>query len=358
MSVTLDRPATTEPTAQHALDVVRRARRAPLRHHRRLLAGLVLALVGAFAARVLLGDFTITIPDFFRMLTGTDIPVASFVLRESKLPSAVAGVLAGLAFGVAGSIYQTMLRNPLASPDVLGVTIGASAAALTSSVVFGWQGSAMSAAALAGGLFVAASIQVIGGRGATASHRMVLIGLGLAAALTSLIQWLLMNANIYQAQDALVWLTGSLNSPAWSGIAVLAVVCAVGLPVAAYGSRSLRLFELGPDAAAGLGLRVGPTRTVLLLVGVVLTATAASVTGPIAFVSLLSGPIARRLYGGRHSVVLAGLVGGIVVVASDYIARYLLPSGAVPVGVVTGAIGAPFLIFLLVSTRSVVKERP
>ncbi len=348
---------TTTTTTARTTTTLRTLRRRRRLRYSATVAACLLVLLGAFAARVLLGDFTITVPDFFRIITGTDIPVASFVLRESKLPAAVAGVLAGLAFGVAGSIYQTMLRNPLASPDVLGVTVGASAAALSSSVLLGWQGGAMSAAALAGGVAVALLIQLVGGRGAAASHRMVLIGLGLAAALTSLIQWLLMSANIYQAQDALVWLTGSLNSPAWSGITVLAVVCAIGVPIAAYASRSLRLFELGPDVAAGLGLRVGPVRGLLLLVGVVLTATAASVTGPIAFVSLLSGPIARRLLGGRHSVLLAGLVGGIVVVGADYVARYLLPSGAVPVGVVTGAIGAPFLIFLLVSTRSG-KEQP
>ena len=110
--------------------MVRTARRRPARRHRLVIGGLSLVLFGAFAARVLLGDFTFTIPDFFRILFGEEIPGASFILMESKLPRAVLGVLVGVAFGVGGAIFQTTLRNPLASPDIIGVSLGASAAAV------------------------------------------------------------------------------------------------------------------------------------------------------------------------------------------------------------------------------------
>lgn len=333
-----------------ALAVVARTRS---RVRRRFLIAVLassVVMIGLLAARILLGDFTITIPDFFRIIGGTDIPVASFMVLESKLPAALAGALAGVAFGAAGSTFQTMLRNPLASPDVLGVTLGASAGALGSSILFGWSGTAMSLAALCGSLGVALLIHLVGGRGDTASHRMILIGLGVAAALQSVIQWLLMRANIYQAQDAMVWLTGSLNSPSWSGITRLAVVLVVTLPLALALGRSLRLVELGTEAATGLGANVTRTRLALMGIAVLMTATAASVTGPIAFVSLLAGPIARRLNAGRPSIPLAAVVGACIVVGADYLANYMVP-GDLPVGVLTGIAGAPFLLYLLISTR-------
>lgn len=333
--------------ATPALKAVAAARTRVRRRLSVALATAAFALLGLLAARVLLGDYTVTIPDFFRIVTGTDIPVAGFMVMESKLPAALAGALAGVAFGAAGSIFQTMLRNPLASPDVLGVSLGASAGALGSSVLLGWSGTPMSLAALVGSLVVALLIHLVGGRGATASHRMILIGLGISAALQSLIQWLLMRSNIHQAQDAMVWLTGSLNSPAWSGIARLTIVLAVGLPVAAVLARPLRLIELGAEAATALGAAAGRTRLALMAVAVVITATAASVTGPIAFVSLLAGPTARRLKGGRPSIPLSALIGACIVVAADYLTTYVVPGG-LPVGVLTGIAGAPFLLFLLI----------
>lgn len=330
-----------------ALQVVTTARTRVRRRRGAALTATALVLLGLFLARVLLGDFTVTVPDFFRILFGTDIPVASFLVMESKLPAALAGALAGVAFGAAGSIFQTMLRNPLASPDVLGVSLGASAGALGSSVLFGWSGSAMSLAALGGSLVVALLIHLVGGRGATASHRMILIGLGVSAALQSLIQWLLMRSNIHQAQDAMVWLTGSLNSPEWGGIGRLALVLLAALPVAAALARPLRLVELGADAATALGAAAQRTRLGLMAVAVIITAAATAVTGPIAFVGLLAGPTARRLAGGRPSIPLAALVGACIVVAADYLTKYVVP-GSLPVGVLTGIAGAPFLLFLLI----------
>lgn len=333
-----------------ALDVVASTRTRVRRRYALALTGATVVLLGLLAARILLGDFTITIPDFFRIITGTKIPVASFIVMESKLPAALAGTLAGVAFGAAGSTFQTMLRNPLASPDVLGVTLGASTAALGSSILFGWSGTAMSLAALGGSLAVAMLIHLVGGRSDSASHRMILIGLGIAAALQSIVQWLLMRANIHQAQDAMVWLTGSLNSPSWSGIGRLALVTVIALPVLLALARSLRLVELGADAATALGANVARTRLALMGIAVLLAATAASVTGPIAFVSLLAGPIARRLNGGRPSIPLAALVGACIVLGADYLANYLVP-GDLPVGVLTGIAGAPFLLYLLTSSR-------
>jgi iron complex transport system permease protein len=314
-----------------------------------VVSGLGLVLAGAFAARVLLGDFTITVPDFVRILAGADLPGASYILMESKLPRAVLGVLAGAAFGVSGAIFQGSLRNPLASPDVLGVSLGASAAAVFVIVTLDHAGPAVSVAAVAGALAVAVLVRVVAG--GTTGHRLVLAGVGLAAALSSLIQYLFTRADVHDAQLALRWLTGSLNGVNWPTIRLLAAVLLVVLPAVALLVRSMRVAELGADAAAALG--VAPRRTdSLLALAVVLTATAVAAAGPIAFVSLLAGPIARGLNAGRTTLAGAGLVGAVIVVGADYAADYLLGGVNFPVGVVTGALGAPFLLALVATGRT------
>jgi iron complex transport system permease protein len=328
---------------------VRAARAVPRRRRRLVVSGLGLVLAAAFAARVLLGDFTITVPDFVRILAGADLPGASYILMESKLPRAVLGVLAGAAFGVSGAIFQGSLRNPLASPDVLGVSLGASAAAVFVIVTLDRAGPAVSVAAVAGALAVAVLVRVVAG--GTTGHRLVLAGVGLAAALSSLIQYLFTRADVHDAQLALRWLTGSLNGVDWPTIRLLAVVLLVLLPAVALLVRSMRVAELGADAAAALG--IAPRRTdSLLALAVLLTATAVAAAGPIAFVSLLAGPIARGLNGGRTTLAGAGLVGAVIVVGADYAADYLLGGVNFPVGVVTGALGAPFLLALVATGRT------
>jgi iron complex transport system permease protein len=339
----------TADTVASAVEAVRRARRQPVRRHRRVVCSLSVLLVGAFAARVLLGDFTITVADFVRILSGAEIPGATFILMEDKLPRAVLGVLAGAAFGLAGTIFQTTLRNPLASPDLIGVSLGASAAAVWGIVVLGLSGPALSALAVAGALLVALVVRVVAGphRG----YRLVLVGVTVAAGLSSVIQYLFTRADVYDAQLALRWLTGSLNGVPWSTIRVLALLLVLALPLLAQLARAQRAIELGPDPASGLG--VPRVRTdLLLLVAVLLTAAGVAAAGPIAFVALLSGPIARALNAGRASLPAAALVGAVIVVASDYVAVYSVPDVNLPVGVVTGALGAPLLIWLLVRGRT------
>ncbi|HET7684224.1 MAG TPA: iron chelate uptake ABC transporter family permease subunit, partial [Marmoricola sp.] len=197
-------------------DVVRRARRRPARRTRLVVGGLAAALLLAFAARTMLGDFLITVPDFFRILAGDDIPGASYILMESKLPRAVLGVLVGGALGLGGAIFQTTLRNPLASPDIIGVSLGASAAAVFAIVTLAARGWTVSAAAVLGALAVAVLVRwQAGAVGRSGAHRLVLIGIGVSAALQSVVQYLFTRADVYDAQLVLRWLTGSLNAASW-----------------------------------------------------------------------------------------------------------------------------------------------
>jgi iron complex transport system permease protein len=308
----------------------------------------------------------VTIPDFFTILVnhltgGAKIPGASFIVMENKLPRAVLGTMTGIAFGLAGALFQTMLRNPLASPDVIGISSGASAAAVVSIVVFGASGAAVSGAAWGGALAVAALIYAISsgavrgaGRGNAAGSRLILAGVGIAAALQAVVSFLMTRADIRTAADVLVWLNGSLNSANWDRAGVLFLALAVLVPAVVLIAGPLRILELGDDTAAGLGVRVNAARLALVVIAVSLAAVATAAAGPVSFVAFLAGPIARR-FAGKASLPASALVGALIVLAADFFAANLAPlllEGTVlPVGVVTGALGAPFLLWLLVTAN-------
>ncbi|MCY1676812.1 iron chelate uptake ABC transporter family permease subunit [Pseudarthrobacter sp. SL88] len=327
-----------------------------------LAAGVVIL----FFVSVLLGSYTVTIPDFFTIVYnhltgGPRIPGASFIVMENKLPRAVIGTMIGLAFGLAGALFQTMLRNPLASPDIIGISYGASAAAVVAIVIFGASGAVVSGAALVGALAVAGLIYAIssggirgGGRGNAAGNRLVLAGVGIAAALHAVVNFLMTRADIRTAADALVWLNGSLNSANWDRAGILSLALAVLLPAVGVIAGPLRILELGDDTAAGLGIRVNAARLALVIIAVTLAAVATAAAGPVSFVAFLAGPIARR-FTGKASLPASALVGAVIVLAADFLAANLAPlvlDGTVlPVGVITGALGAPFLLWLLVTNN-------
>jgi len=338
-------------------------RRGRLRLNR--TAVLAAAVVILFFVSVLLGSYTVTIPDFFTIVVnhlvgGAKIPGASFIVMENKLPRAVTGTMIGIAFGLAGALFQTMLQNPLASPDVIGISSGASAAAVTATVIFGASGAVVSGAALVGALAVAVLIygissgEVSRGRGKAAGNRLVLAGVGIAAALHAVVSFLMTRADIRTAADVLVWLNGSLNSANWDRAGVLFLALVVLVPAVVVVAGPLRILELGHDAAAGLGVRVNGARLALVLIAVALAAVATAAAGPVSFVAFLAGPIARR-FAGKASLPASALVGALIVLAADYAATNLAPlflDGTVlPVGVVTGALGAPFLLWLLVTAN-------
>lgn len=328
---------------------VREQRKGPRRRRAIITAALGLLVLGLLAVNILLGSYTVTIPDFFAMVGGKTIPGASFIVMENKLPQALLGLLAGASFGVAGAIFQAMLRNPLASPDIIGISYGASATAVAAVVLFGVRGAGVSVAAIVGALGVALLITALArGRGGTG---LILIGIGAAAFLQAAVTFLLARADINNAQDAMIWLTGSLNSANWDRVALLAIALAVTVPFVVAGSRDLSGLALGDDTAAGLGFNVPRARLLLTVVGVLLVALPTAAAGPIAFVAFLSGPIAKRLNGGANSLPLSALVGAAIVLGANFAAVNALPGVSLPVGVVTGALGAPFLLWLLISSN-------
>lgn len=328
----------------------------PQRHYLRTqravkIGALAFLVVALSAVTLLLGRYTVTIPDFFRIVAGADIPGANFIVMENRIPRVLIGVMIGGAFGVAGAVFQTMLRNPLASPDIIGISYGASASAVFAIAFLGASGLVLSGFAMAGALVVALAIYFISRRGSVAGYRLILVGIGFSAVLQSVVSFLLTRTDINVASDALTWLNGSLNSSNWDRVTILAVALAVLTPAVVVLSRSLRGLELGDDAAAGLGMNVERSRLALIVTGVLLAAVATAAAGPVAFIAFLSGPIARRFLGGYRPLVTAALVGAVIVLAADFVGANLIPGVSLPVGVITGVLGAPFLLWLLATSN-------
>lgn len=313
-----------------------------------------------------LGDFTIAFGDTVRTLLGGGEQSQAFVIRELRLPQTVVAVLAGAALGLAGALTQTFARNPLASPDILGVTQGAAVGAVAVIVVSGGSGYGgglvagplqqvgLPLAAFAGAMVTATVLYAASWRRGIDGQRLVLIGIGIAAFLTAATSWLLVRARIEDAASAQVWLNGSLNARGWDQGLPLLLTLVVLLPVALLLVRGLNVLQLGDDSARVLGVRLQTTQLLVLVCAVALAAVSVSAVGPLAFVALVVPQIALRLTGASRPPLIASLVlGACLVVAADLITRVVLPF-SVPAGIVTATVGAPYLIWLLLrSSRKV-----
>jgi iron complex transport system permease protein len=334
-----------------SVDLVIRGRRQRQRRRLFVTAGLGIAVAIVFIASLMIGNTFYGLPDVARVILGGDVPGASFTVGQLRLPRVTLAVLAGTAFGIAGVTFQTMLRNPLASPDVIGVSSGASAAAVIGLVMFRLDDSAVSLMALGGALLTALGLYLLASRGGFAGGRLILIGIGVAALLQSVVTYVLSRAAAWDLQTAMQWLTGSLNGATWPRIVPLAVVCTLFVTALLVLGRDASVLRLGDDTSAALGLHVHRTRLLLLVSAVVLLAFATAAAGPISFVAFMAGPIAARLVGsGASLVVPAGLVGALLVLGADLAGQNLFDH-RYPVGVVTGILGAPYLVALLVAVN-------
>ncbi|GAA1672816.1 iron chelate uptake ABC transporter family permease subunit [Microbacterium lacus] len=322
--------------------------RARRRSRTFVIATLAVLLVVTFALTLMVGRSFYTPVEVFRVVLGETVPGASFTVGELRLPRATMAILAGFAFGIAGTTFQTLLRNPLASPDIIGISSGASLAAVYGIIVLSLNETAVSFLALAGALVTAAVIYLLSHRGGFAGARLILIGIGVAAMLDSAITYVLSRAAAWDLQTAMQWLTGSLNGATWQAVLPLAIATAVLVPLLLTQGRGLGMLRLGDDSAASLGVEVTRTRVLLIIGAVALLAFATAATGPIAFVAFMAGPIAARVVGSGGSLLLpAGFVGALLVLLADLIGQFAFEN-RYPVGVITGVLGAPYLVFLLI----------
>ncbi|MFG3436996.1 FecCD family ABC transporter permease [Nonomuraea sp. NPDC047897] len=305
----------------------------------------------AFCLGIALGEYPLGLGEVIRSLAGGGDQGTLFVVHELRLPRALTGLLAGAAFGLSGALFQTMTRNPLASPDMIGVTQGAGAAVVAGIA----SGAAVGSQALgfAGAVLAALVTYVLAWRRGASGHRIVLVGIGVAWMCTSATEYLMVVSGDFQAQQALGWLFGNLNGRTYAHAVPLAIALAVLVPVTLLLGRWTRALQLGDEVARVLGTPVQLARLSLLLTGVALVAFGTSAAGPVAFVALAAPHIARRLARTAWAPPLvSALTGSFLVLAADLIARLLIPDVELPVGVVTGVLGAPLLLWLLARSRS------
>ena len=326
-------------------------RRARHRRHAAASIALGILLAALAAAALMIGNTFYTPGEVIRVILGETVPGASFTVGELRLPRTVLAILAGVAFGIGGVSFQTLLRNPLAAPDIIGITQGASAAAVVGIVVLGLSGPSVSALAVVGALVTALAIYLLSNKGGFAGTRLILIGIGIAAMLQSVVSYVLSRAAQWDIQTAMRWIAGSLNNASWDDIIPLAVASLVILPFLFLQARSLGMLQLGGDSASGLGVRVTITRLLFIIGAVTLLAFATAGTGPIAFVAFMAGPIAARITGpGANLLLPSALVGAVLVLAGDLLGQFAF-GARYPVGVITGVLGAPYLIYLLIRTN-------
>ncbi|ANZ16877.1 FecCD family ABC transporter permease [Streptomyces noursei] len=341
------RPGAVRP-AGYAL--VRAGRGSFLLHRRATVVAAVLAVLLAVVSVAYLcaGESWVAPSEVLKVLTGRP-SAQELVVGTLRLPRMVVGLLVGAAFGVAGGLIQTVARNPLASPDIIGVTQGAGAVTV-GAMTFGVTSFAvLPYVSVAGGVLAAVLVYVFAWRGGLHATRFVLIGIGFAVALRSVTQLFLTKGDYLVAQQAQVWMTGSLNGRGWAEAAPLGWALLVLLPAVLWAARAQRTVSLDDDTATALGIRLGRTRLGLVAVGVVLASMATGAAGPVDFVALLAPQIARRLTRTAQIPLLnSALLGAVIVVLGDLLARKLLAPTELPVGVLTAAVGAPYLIWLIV----------
>ncbi|MCM3162557.1 iron chelate uptake ABC transporter family permease subunit [Metabacillus litoralis] len=320
------------------------------RRRRFVLVTSLLALI-AFAlccTMLMLGNTIYPVSDVISVLLGEKVKGASFAVGTIRFPRMVAGVFAGFAFGVAGYVFQTMLRNPLANPNVIGITAGSSAAAVFCIIVLHASNTFVSIASIIGGLATVMAIFLLSKGTSFSIGRLILIGIGIQAMLNAVVSYLLLIGQQHDLPTAMRWLSGSLNGAKMEELYPLMITVLIFAPIIIAFGKRLDMLELGEQAATSLGVDTNKTRFVLIISSVLIISLATAATGPIAFVAFLSGPIAKRLVGvGFSGVIPAGLVGIILVLASDLIGQFAFVA-RYPVGVITGILGAPYLIYLLI----------
>ncbi|MFF1345519.1 FecCD family ABC transporter permease [Streptomyces sp. NPDC058322] len=307
-----------------------------------------------FCVSIGVGDFPIGLPRVIATILGRGEQVDEFVIMDLRMPRALAGLVVGFALGMSGAITQSVARNPLASPDILGITGGAGAVAVllvtasggTAAAVVGSVG--VPAAALAGGLGTGLLVYFLAWRRGIDGFRLILIGISVSAVMEAITTWLLVSADIRDVARAQSWLVGSLDGRSWDEVRVAFWGTLVLVVLVAAVAFQFKPMHLGDEVAAGLGVRYSGVRAVLLLCAVLLAALAVSAAGPVPFVALVAPQVAMRLARfPTPPMVASGLVGAVLLIGSDLVARTALPI-TLPVGVVTAAIGGPFLIYLLV----------
>lgn len=319
---------------------------------RRLVANVSLLLIAILLLAVWSlrsGAVTLDFAQVFNALLGSAPRNITMVVTEWRLPRVAMAILVGAALGVSGAIFQSLMRNPLGSPDVMGLNTGAWSGVLVAMVLFGQHLTAITFTAMAGGILTSLLIWALAWRNGIDTFRLIIIGIGIRAMLMAFNTWLLLQASLETALSAGLWYAGSLNGLTWGKTWPAAPLILLMFIGALLLVRRMRLLEMGDDSACALGVGVERSRLMLMLVAVLLTAASTAIAGPISFIALVAPHIARRLSGtARWGLTQAALCGALLLLAADLCAQRLFMPYQLPVGVVTVSLGGIYLIVLLV----------
>ncbi|MGC5346873.1 FecCD family ABC transporter permease [Streptomyces sp. DT24] len=332
---------------------VLRAGPLSLRASRRVVVvcGLLwVALIALALWAFTLGSYPLSLGDLIAVMSGTAGDSVRTVVLEWRAPRIVAAVVFGAALAVGGAIFQSLTRNPLGSPDVIGFTTGSYTGVVLTLLAGASSYSALVAGALAGGLVTAFAVYLLAFQRGVRGFRLIIVGIAVGALLSSVNTWFSVKADVDTALRAAVWGAGSLSSIGWPAVMMASVLTAGVALAATVVQRRMRLLELGDDTAATLGVPVERTKLLLVVLGVAATAAVTAASGPIAFVALAAPQIARRLTGRGASVDLAGsaLVGALLLLGADIAAQHAIPDVLLPTGAVTVCVGGAYLLVLLV----------
>ncbi|QIH99936.1 iron chelate uptake ABC transporter family permease subunit [Rhodococcoides fascians A21d2] len=307
---------------------------------------LVTAVVAVLAIGT--GDYYIAPNGVLAAVFGDSSRITEIIVMEWRFPRVVLAFLFGAALGVSGAIFQSLTRNPLGSPDIIGFATGAYTGALVVIITLGGGYYETGAGALVGGLATAAAVYLLAYKRGVQGFRLIIVGIAVSAILASINTWLVVKADLAAALAAAIWGAGSLNGLGWAQVWPALVVLAVITPCVTVLSRRLPMLEMGDDAARALGVRAEPTRLMLVILGVALIALVTAAAGPISFVALAAPQLGRRLTGTPGvAMVPSACMGGLLLVVSDVVAQRIFAPTQLPVGVVTVCVGGAYFVWLL-----------
>lgn len=308
---------------------------------------LAVAAIAASLAALATGSYPLTIGQVASALTGGETGLVHDIVVEWRLPRVAAALVFGAALGVSGAVFQSLMRNPLADPGIIGFSQGSYTGALIVVLVIDGSYLQLVGGALLGGLAAAVLVYLLAYRRGMQGFRLIIVGIGVAAMLASVNTWLVLQTTLEQAMAAAAWGAGSLNGVTWGQVVLGGAFILVFLLMAAILSRPMRQMEVGDDTAASQGVRISAVRFGLIAVGVALTATVTAASGPIVFISLVAPQISRRLTRtGGITLAPAAFAGALLCLAADYIAQHVAPT-PLPVGIITVLIGGGYLGWLL-----------
>ncbi|MTD13277.1 iron chelate uptake ABC transporter family permease subunit [Nakamurella sp. YIM 132087] len=343
----------TRPGAQSEVQQVRTAQRALHRRHRIAVGCLGTVLLALLIAAMFVGSLPLGPAAVWSGLTGTADENTVYSVRSLRVPRALTAVLVGIALGASGVIFQSLARNVLASPDILGITAGGSLGAVLVLVYTTGSTVLIACGALGGAAVVALLVVALSARRGLSPYRLVLVGIGVQVLCDAALTLVLTSRRMEEVENLSRWLVGSLNVRNWTHVLWAVVALAVLLPVLAGTARTLAVLQLGDAMASGLGAATGRARLVLVMVGAALAATAVAVAGPISMLAFVAPPLARWLTGRPLPILASALTGAVLLLAADLAGRVLFGELVLPVGVTTGLIGGPYLILLLVRANRV-----